>query len=142
MKQQPDIIMYSDGGARGNPGPAGAGAYITDAKGTMLAEVSSYLGKQTNNWAEYEAIIIGLTRIKHMYGAKLQNMHVELRMDSELVQRQLSGVYKVKDAGLREQYMKIHNILAGDMPHVSFVHVRRELNKEADRLANEAMDNG
>lgn len=134
-----DIIMYTDGGARGNPGPAGAGAYITDGEGHVLAEVSVYLGEKTNNWAEYQAIILGLEKLHTLYGKELSDMHIVMRMDSELVMRQLHGIYKVKHSELKVQYKKVRDLLE-TLNHVDIVHVRREYNKDADRLANEAMD--
>jgi len=134
-----DIVMSTDGGARGNPGPAGAGAYVTDGSGNMIAEVSAYLGHRTNNWAEYQAIILGLEKLHTLYGDALGGMSIVIRMDSELAQRQLSGAYKVKHPDLKEQYEKVRALLSA-FAHVDIVHVRREYNKEADRLANEAMD--
>ncbi len=134
------IIVYTDGGARGNPGPAGAGAFITDETGAMLKEVSSFLGHRTNNWAEYEAVALGLTEIKKMFGATTKTMTIEVRLDSELIARQLSNIYQIKEESLFPQYIKVHNLIVQHFPHLSFVHVPREKNKNADRLANDAMD--
>lgn len=131
------ITIYTDGGARNNPGPAGAGAVIMDAHGKVLKEASKYLGVRTNNWAEYEAVILGFETAKKL---GLQGAQIEFRLDSELIARQLSGVYQVKEPTLFEQYVKVHNFMVKDFPNVTFTHVRREFNKEADRLANEAMD--
>jgi len=137
------IIIYTDGGARGNPGPAGAGAFITDSDGSVLKEASKYLGKQTNNYAEYEAVILGLESAKKLFpkGAT-KNIEIEVRMDSELVKKQLSGEYQIKEETLFPQFIKIWNMRVKDFPHVIFTHVRREKNKDADRLANDAMDEG
>jgi ribonuclease HI len=140
MKQK--IIVYTDGGARGNPGSAGAGAYITDGAGKKLKEISVFLGHQTNNWAEYEAVALGLMGIKKLFGAQTKSLDVEVRLDSELVARQLSNIYQIKEETLFSQYIKVHNILVKDFSHVLFVHVPREKNKDADRLANDAMDRG
>ena len=134
--------MYSDGGARGNPGPAGAGVYIEDGEGNIVKKIAKFLGKRTNNWAEYEAVILGLEALKKQFGNKLKEMDIELRMDSELVVRQLTNVYKVKNQDLFAQYLKIHNMRVADFPALKIIHVRREKNKEADKLANEAMDAG
>ena len=134
--------MYSDGGARGNPGPAGAGVYIEDGEGNVVKKIAKFLGKRTNNWAEYEAVILGLEALKKQFGTKLTEMDIELRMDSELVVRQLTNVYKVKNQDLFAQYLKIHNMRVADFPALKIIHVRREKNKEADKLANEAMDAG
>ncbi len=79
------IIVYTDGGSRNNPGPSGAGAYVVDETGKMLKEASQYLGVQTNNWAEYEAVFLGLSLIKKILGKKTKNTSVEVRLDSQLV---------------------------------------------------------
>ncbi len=141
-KMKERIIIYTDGGARGNPGPAGSGAYITDENGRILKAVSKFLGHQTNNFAEYEAVILGLHEAKKILGKKTKVTEVEVRMDSELVQRQLSGKYQIKEPTLFPQFIKIWNLRVTDFPHLSFSHVRREQNEDADKLANEAMDNG
>jgi ribonuclease HI len=134
------IILYTDGGARGNPGPAGAGAVAIDETGGVLLEVSQALGVRTNNWAEYEAVALGLQAIKKKFGKASKDLHIEVRMDSELVARQLSGEYQIKEATLFPQYIKVHNMRVKDFPHITFTHVRREENKKADALANRAMD--
>lgn len=137
------ITIHTDGGARGNPGPAGAGVIIYGEDGSVLKEVSKYLGKQTNNWAEYEAVFIGLESLKKIFGKeKLKSLDVQVKLDSELIAKQLNGEYQVKEESLFPQFIKIHNLQVKDIPHVTFTHVRREKNKEADRLANEAMDGG
>lgn len=134
--------IYTDGGARGNPGPAGAGAVIYDINMRKVAEAKAFLGTQTNNWAEYEAVILGLSKLNEMVSKEDQkDTDVTLRLDSELVQRQLLGQYKVKDAALYKQYLKVQNFIA-KFPKITFEHVRREKNVEADALANKAMDGG
>ncbi len=137
------IIIYTDGGARGNPGIAGAGAVIFNAtnsgqiSGEPIAEVSSYLGDdKTNNYAEYQAIILALQKCIEL---GLQGNSIELRADSKLAVEQLSGRWKVKDLGIRKQFNEINTILK-QFKCVKFTHVRRDLNKHADALANEAMD--
>lgn len=130
------IITYTDGGARNNPGPAGAGAVIYEGT-KKIAEIKKYLGERTNNWAEYEAIVIALQEAKRR---GLAGRPLEMRMDSELIARQLSNVYQVKEETLWPQYMKVHNLLVAHFPETTFVHVPREKNKEADRLVNEAID--
>lgn len=135
--------LYTDGGARGNPGPAGAGAVIFDRNLKKIAEAQKFLGVQTNNWSEYEAVIIGLERLKEIVPAsELPSTKVLVRLDSQLVQRQLMGEYRVKDPELYKQYLKIKNILTTTFPNTVFEHVRREQNTEADKLANQAMDKG
>ena len=138
---QKKIIVYTDGGARGNPGIAGAGAYIIDVSGKVLKEIAKPLGIQTNNWAEYEAIIEGLIGVKNLFGkGKLKDIDVELRSDSELLVKQLNGEYQIKDEALQMQFIKVWNLRVAHFPRLTFTHVRREKNKDADRLANDAMD--
>lgn len=127
------VIIYTDGGARNNPGPSGAGVVAYES-GATLFELKKYLGEQTNNWAEYEALILALTEA-HKRG----RIHVEVRMDSELIVKQMKGEYKVKDKALKEQHARVREILSG-FSDVHFVHVPREENAEADRLVNEAID--
>ncbi|MBI5449339.1 ribonuclease HI family protein [Candidatus Gottesmanbacteria bacterium] len=135
------IIVYTDGGARGNPGSAGSGAYITHEDGKVIKECTKSLGVNTNNFAEYTAVIIGLEAVKRMFGSeKLKEIDVEIRMDSELVQRQLSGKYQIKEETLFPLFIKIWNMRVTDFPNLKFVHIPREGNKEADRLSNIAMD--
>jgi len=129
-------IVFADGGSRGNPGPAGAGAVIKSgtAHGEIVAELSEYLGRETNNVAEYSALILGLKR-----ALELGFTEVEVRMDSELVVKQVKGDYKVKNEKLEGYYMEAI-FLAGKFKRFNIVHIRREQNKEADKLANAAMD--
>lgn len=137
------FILYTDGGARGNPGPAGAGAVIADEKGEILKKISKFLGRQTNNWAEYEAVIIALEGLKSIVPASARkHAVVEVKLDSELIARQLSGKYQIKEESLFGQFIKAHNLLVKEFPHTTFTHIPREKNKEADALANEAMDRG
>ena len=134
------ITIFTDGGARGNPGPSGIGAVVTDESGKVIKEVSQYIGEQTNNFAEYEALIIVLEEMKKMFGIKLREMQIEVRMDSELVVRQLSGIYKVKEPTLKEQFAKVAKIRLEDAPNMTFAHVFREQNSHADELVNKAID--
>jgi ribonuclease HI len=126
-------LIYTDGGSRGNPGPSAAGAVIIQ-NGTTIATVSEFLGIQTNNYAEYMALILALEK-----ALQLGVTDVEVRMDSELIVKQMTGKYKIKHAGLRPLFIKASN-LAKKFSSFSIMHVRRELNQEADRLANMAMD--
>ncbi len=142
-KSKNKLTLYTDGGSRNNPGPAGAGAVVYDEKGHLLAEVSVYLGEKTNNWAEYEAIILGLKEVKKLVPiSNRKDLKLEVRMDSELIQKQLTNKYQIKEKTLFPQFIKVHNMCVKDFPNISFTHVRREDNQEADRLANEAMDSG
>ena len=131
-----DVIIYTDGGARNNPGPAGAAALIFDGT-KKIAEVKKFLGNQTNNFAEYEALILGLTEAKK---CGLARKAIEVRMDSELIVRQMQNEYQIKEETLWPQYMKAHNLLVAHFSDVKFVHIPREKNAEADRLVNEVID--
>lgn len=133
------IVIFTDGGARGNPGPAAAGAVIFDETGKVLEEVSDYLGETTNNVAEYEALLRVLKVAHNLYGEALPYMEVEIKMDSELIVRQMHGIYKVKEPSLKERYIQIKDLLK-HVPNATFTHVPRAQNKHADKLVNEAID--
>lgn len=131
----PSIVIYTDGGARGNPGPAGAGVVIRD--GEKQTEVKQYLGPlQTNNWAEYEAVVIALGKLQEMGQI---GRDIDFRLDSQLVVEQLKGSWKIKEPNLKAQVAKVHGLLK-DFGTVTFTYVPRAENKEADRLVNEALD--
>ena len=134
------IICYTDGGARGNPGAAGAGAVVMYADGKIIAALSQFLGNGTNNFAEYAAVILALKTVKKQFGNKTKSLDIEMRMDSQLIERQLSHKYQIKEPSLVPQFLDIHNMRVKDFPHITFTHVPRAQNKHADRLANEAMD--
>lgn len=127
------IIINTDGGARNNPGPAGIGIVISDETGKVLETHKEYIGEATNNVAEYRALITGLKRAK-----KFEPEEVEVRLDSELVKRQATGEYKTKDKTMKELLAQVRELTF--FKHVSFTHVRREKNKLADKLVNEALD--
>lgn len=126
--------IFSDGGARGNPGPAGAGAVIYDEDKKIIAEISEYLGKMTNNQAEYTALILALEKAKELNAKEL-----DCYLDSDLVVKQLKREYRVKDKKLEPLFVKVWN-LTFSFEKVNFSHVMREKNKEADRLVNQAID--
>ena len=130
------VKIFSDGGARGNPGPAGIGAVIYNEDNKILAQISEYLGVTTNNQAEYRALIAALKKAKELGVEK-----VECYLDSELVVKQLNHEYKVKNKDLAPLFLEIHNLVVS-FKSINFFHIRREYNKEADRLANDAMDKG
>ena len=130
------LIAYSDGGARGNPGPAGYGVVIKDESGKKIAELSEYLGHQTNNVAEYQGLIAALEyAIEHGHNA------LKLVSDSELLVRQIKGIYKVKNSVLKDLHARAKELIA-KLEWFSIEHVLRGKNSEADQLANEAMDKG
>jgi ribonuclease HI len=130
------LIAHCDGGSRGNPGPSGYGAVIEDQNGRVLARLSEYLGKRTNNYAEYSALLAVLAWT-------LKNSHTALRVvaDSELMVKQMKGQYKVNSPDLRPLWVEAHR-LANQLERFEIVHTLRGGNQEADRLANEAMDRG
>ena len=135
------VTLNTDGGARGNPGVSGAGAVLCDENGKTLKEASKYLGEHTNNFAEYMGVILGLEMtVKHFGKAQCKNIDVTVRMDSELICKQLNGEYQVKEETLHPLFIKVHNMTVSTFPHISFEHVPRSENAHADRLANEAMD--
>src|SRR5438270_9836376 len=130
------LIAHSDGGARGNPGPAGYGVVIKDETGRKVAALSEYLGHQTNNFAEYQGLIAALEyAIEH--GPKA----MKLISDSELLVRQIKGIYKVKNPTLQDLHGRAKELIA-QLDWFSIGHAMREQNQEADQLANEAMDRG
>ena len=133
-KKYTTITIYSDGGARGNPGPAGIGFVLYDDKKEIIEEGSRYIGETTNNQAEYKALIAGLESAKE-YNPET----VHCYLDSELVVKQCNKEYKVKDEGLQQLFIKVWNAMQS-FKKVTFTHVRREKNKEADKLVNVAID--
>ncbi len=128
------IITFTDGGARGNPGHAGIGVIIKNEAGETLEAYGRYIGETTNNQAEYKALLSALERAKEL-GAE----EVACHLDSELVTKQMNREYKVKDAELAKLFVKIWN-LTQEFKKVTFQHVYREKNTEADAMVNEAID--
>lgn len=130
------IVMYSDGGSRGNPGPAALGVYIE----TLDKRFGEFLGTKTNNEAEYAAIIAGLRKIKSLIGKeRAKKTAIECRMDSELACKQLNHEYKIENEKLQPLFLQIWNLML-DFGEVKFMHVFREKNTVADAEANKAMD--
>jgi probable phosphoglycerate mutase len=130
------MVAHVDGGSRGNPGPAGYGAYITDGEGHRVAELGEFLGVQTNNFAEYSGLIAALEyAVEHGYGT------VKVVSDSELLVKQMKGQYKVRSEALLEIYAEAKGLIR-KLDRFEIRHVLRHLNKDADRLANDAMDRG
>lgn len=130
------LIAHSDGGARGNPGPAGYGVVIKDESGRKVAALSDYLGHQTNNFAEYQGLIAALEYARE-HGPKA----LKVISDSELLVRQIKGIYKVKNPTLQDLHARAKELIA-QLDWFSIGHALREHNQEADRLANDAMDKG
>ena len=134
------IICYTDGGARGNPGPAALGVYVVTEAGEVVREVKQSLGNGTNNFAEYMGVMVGLQTLKEIYGKQTKEMEFEIRLDSELVKKQLNAEYQIKEPSLVPQFIEIHNLRVSSFPNLTLTHVPRSENKEADRLVNEALD--
>ncbi|MEK7165068.1 MAG: ribonuclease HI family protein [Patescibacteria group bacterium] len=128
------LTIYTDGGARGNPGPAGIGVVLYNKKKEVVKEVSEYIGETTNNQAEYRALLRGLEEAK-----KTKATEVNIFMDSELVIKQLKQEYKVRDQELGKVFIKVWNLLQGFSDY-SLKHVLRHKNKRADELVNQAID--
>jgi len=135
VKREPrKLVIFTDGGARGNPGPAGIGVTISDEHGTVLTEFGEAIGETTNNVAEYTAVLRALEAV-----ADYDINNVEFFLDSELVVKQLNGEYKVKNAGLKGLHAAARERL-DKYGEVRIRHIPRAENEVADRLANEAMD--
>lgn len=125
--------MYCDGASRDNPGESGAGAFLVNEKGDEHS-LTKYLGLRTNNQAEYEALILGLEKLKN-----LKAKEVEVRSDSQLMVRQLNGEYRIKHEGLKGLYLKARRLIES-FEQITVHHIPREENKIADRLSNDAID--
>jgi ribonuclease HI len=128
------ITAYTDGGARGNPGPAGYGVYIEDEQGQTLAELKGMIGEATNNVSEYRALLAALE-----WAVTHQVRELRVRADSQLLVKQMTGEYSVRNPGLgrlRDRALQF----VSQLDHVEFEHIRRDQNKQADRLANDAMN--
>ncbi|HZQ17628.1 MAG TPA: ribonuclease HI family protein [Terriglobales bacterium] len=138
MKPTPEnyLIAHTDGGARGNPGPAGYGVVVHDSRGNKVAALSQYLGRQTNNFAEYRALIAALE-----YAVKHGPKALKVISDSELLVRQIKGIYKVKEPTLRDLHARAKELIS-QLDWFEVEHVLRGDNREADELANAAMDKG
>ncbi len=134
------MIIYTDGGSRGNPGPAAVGVVVYDGKMRLLKRAGEYIGETTNNEAEYAALVRGLKMAKAVAGKDYtKETEVEVRSDSELVVRQMNGRYKIENARIRELFFEVWNLKV-EFKSVTFVNIPRESNAEADRLVNEALD--
>ena len=130
------IKMFTDGGSRGNPGPAGIGVWVE----TLNKKFGEYIGETTNNVAEYQALIFGLKKLKQLLGKdQTKQYEIECYLDSELVVKQLNHEYKLKDENVQKNFIEIWNLML-DFKNVKIIHVLREKNKIADSLVNEALD--
>lgn len=149
------LKIYTDGGARGNPGPAACGVVIKNEKDEIVFKASKYLGERTNNQAEYEALILALRHAKGIFKSLSKNAaatgrdealprfygdkNIECYLDSELIVKHLNHKYKIKDTDLQPLFIKVWNLTL-DFNSVKFIHIPREENKPADKLVNEELD--
>jgi len=135
------IIIYTDGGSRGNPGPAAGGVIFCNEKGEAFKKFSEYLGDNfTNNEAEYQAVIFALKKFKALFGKKLAALtEIELRSDSELLIKQLEGEYKILEPKIVSLFITVWNLRI-DFKKIKFKRISRAKNREADRLVNEALN--
>jgi ribonuclease HI len=135
------IIIYTDGGSRGNPGPAAVGVIFCNEKGVIFKKYSEYLGEATNNEAEYQAVILGLKKFKQVFGKKLaKNTEIEVRTDSELLVKQLNGLYKILEPQIQSLFLTVWNLRL-DFKKVKFRLISRQKNQETDRLVKETLNN-
>jgi ribonuclease HI len=136
-KMEQKIVMYTDGGSRGNPGQAAVGVYIE----TLGKKYGECIGVKTNNDAEYEALISGLKKVKALLGnVKAKKSQIDCLLDSELVVKQLNHEYKLKEPRIQQYFIEIWNLML-EFEDVTFTHIPREKNKVADAMVNEALDN-
>ena len=133
-------IVHTDGGSRGNPGPAAIGVVIEAVNGTLRKDYGEYIGETTNNDAEYKAVIFALKKLKQLAGKEAAGeANVEIHLDSELIARQVNGQYKIMDKNMQLLFMELWNLRL-DFGSVIFKHIPRENNHGADRLVNAALD--
>ena len=134
------VIIYIDGGSRNNPGPAAFGVVFTKENGEILKKYSQYIGEATNNEAEYQGLIFALKKAKALFGKeRIKSLPIEVRSDSELLIKQMKGEYKIKNPKIQSLFLKAWNLKV-DFKNLVFSLIPREMNKEADRLVNEALD--
>lgn len=134
------LLTYTDGGARGNPGPAACGAVIQNEKGEIISELSKYIGEATNNQAEYSALILALEEVENIFQKEnAEEKRVECYLDSELVVKQLKREYRIKNEGLKPLFQKVIKLISG-FDSIKFNYIPREKNKLADKLANRELD--
>jgi ribonuclease HI len=134
------IVIYIDGGSRGNPGPSAFGILISDGPKNVPKKYSQYIGEATNNEAEYQALIFALKKTKSLFGKeKIKKVGIELRSDSELLIKQMKGEYKVLNPKIQKLFLKAWNLKI-DFGKLKFFLIPREENREADRLVNEVLD--
>jgi len=134
------IICYVGGSARGNPGPSAYGVYITDAKGNLLSEVGKGIGNGTDNFAAYYGVMVGLQTLQGMLGAKSMGTEIDLRLDNEVVKKQLNAESPINEPGLVPMFIEIYNMRVASFPYITLTLISRDENKEVDRLVTDALD--
>src|SRR3989344_9311095 len=135
-----NYIIHTDGGSRGNPGPAAIGVVIEAEESSRKKEYGEYIGEATNNDAEYQAVIFALKKLKLLIGKeRTSRAHVEIYVDSELVERQLNGHYKIMDKTIQQHFLELWNLRV-DFGEITFKHIFREDNREADKMVNAVLD--
>ncbi len=134
------LVIYAHGESRGNPGPAALGVQICDEGGSVVRELSEQLGNATNEYAEYFAVIRALQLVQELFPGKTKQLKLKLHLSGETTKEQLNREVPITHPGLVPLFIEVHNLRVTHFPHLSFTYVRRELNKEAGRLANEALD--
>ncbi len=134
------LIIHTDGGSRGNPGQAAIGVVIANEQDEPIKKYSQAIGEATNNEAEYQAVIFALKKVKQLFGKEeAKQAQIEFRIDSELVAKQLNHEYKIIESNIQQLFLQVWNLML-DFGPIKFVVVSREQNKEADKLANQALD--
>jgi ribonuclease HI len=140
MSKKEKIKIFIDGGARGNPGPSALGVIIKDQKGSTIKKYSQFLGTETNNIAEYSALIFAFKKIKLIFGkVKIKELEIEVFSDSQLLVEQLKGRYKILDPEIQKLFLEVWNLKV-ELPVSGIKHISREENKEADYLVNQELD--
>ncbi len=134
------ITIFISGSSRGNPGPAAVGVCVVGADSKVLKEVAEKIGNATDDFAEYQAVLRGLQTAIDIYGEKTKKIKFEIKLDSELVKRQLNSEIQMNDPGLVPHFIEIHNMRISGFPNLIFTQISREFNKGADRLVSDALD--
>ncbi|MBU1102794.1 ribonuclease HI family protein [Patescibacteria group bacterium] len=134
------LVIFTDGGSRGNPGPSAIGVVIANESDETIKKYSQAIGEATNNEAEYQAVIFALKKTKALFGkAKVKEMEIEIRTDSELIVSQLNHQFKIMEKNLQPLFLQVWNLML-DFGPIKFTAIPREQNRETDRLVNRALD--
>ncbi len=140
MPKNNKVVVYTDGGSRGNPGPSAVGVVVYDESEKIVKEYNQVLEVSTNNEAEYEAVIFALKKLKQLFGKDgTKNLDIEFRMDSQLIASQLGGKFKINEERMQALFIKVWN-LKFEFGNIIFKYIPREQNKRADQLVNDALD--